>query len=83
MITGDKPLTAAHVAKDVEIVDRDALILELKEMDAVLNDNIVHLTREQVESNLRFAGFLVFHCPLKEDAVPWRRSKVWLTHHIG
>ena len=31
MITGDKPLTAAHVAKDVEIVDRDALILELKE----------------------------------------------------
>lgn len=31
MITGDNPLTAVHVARDVEIVDRDALILDLKE----------------------------------------------------
>jgi magnesium-transporting ATPase (P-type) len=31
MITGDNPLTALHVARDVEIVDRDALILDLKE----------------------------------------------------
>jgi manganese-transporting P-type ATPase len=31
MITGDNPLTALHVAKEVEIVDRDALILDLRE----------------------------------------------------
>lgn len=31
MITGDNPLTAVHVARDVEIVDREALILDLKE----------------------------------------------------
>jgi manganese-transporting P-type ATPase len=31
MITGDNPLTAVHVARQVEIVDRDALILDLKE----------------------------------------------------
>lgn len=31
MITGDNPLTAVHVAKDVEIIDREALILDLRE----------------------------------------------------
>ena len=45
------------------------LALGLKEMGAISNDRIVHLACEQVESNLRFAGFLVFHCPLKEDAM--------------
>ena len=34
MITGDNPLTAVHVAKDVEIVDRDALILDIRENPA-------------------------------------------------
>ena len=34
MITGDNPLTALHIARDVEIVDRDALILDLKENPA-------------------------------------------------
>ncbi|KAH9173807.1 endoplasmic reticulum Ca-transporting P-type ATPase [Lactarius sanguifluus] len=34
MITGDNPLTALHVARDVEIVDREALILDLKENPA-------------------------------------------------
>ena len=48
------------------------LVLRLKEMDGIIglsNDKITHLAREQMESKLRFAGFLVFHCPLKEDAV--------------
>jgi cation-transporting ATPase 13A1 len=31
MITGDNPLTAAHVAKQVEIVDREVLILDQRE----------------------------------------------------
>ena len=34
MITGDNPLTALHVAREVEIVDRDALILDLRENPA-------------------------------------------------
>jgi magnesium-transporting ATPase (P-type) len=34
MITGDNPLTALHVARDVEIVDREALILDVKENPA-------------------------------------------------
>lgn len=31
MITGDNPLTAVHVARQVEIIDRDALILDAPE----------------------------------------------------
>ncbi|KAH8694989.1 putative cation transporting ATPase [Talaromyces proteolyticus] len=33
MITGDNPLTAVHVARQVEIVDREALILDAPEND--------------------------------------------------
>ena len=53
MITGDNPLTAVHVAKDVEIVDRDALILDLKEnpkheadRDVILYTDFVSLDLE-------------------------------------
>lgn len=36
---------------------------------AHIHMQINHLRRDQVESDLTFAGFLVFHCPLKQDAV--------------
>ena len=34
MITGDNPLTAVHVAREVEIVDRDVLVLDVPEKAA-------------------------------------------------
>jgi manganese-transporting P-type ATPase len=40
MITGDNPLTAVHVAKQVEIVDRETLILDAPEHD-VSEENLV------------------------------------------
>lgn len=46
MITGDNPLTAAHVAKDVEIVDRDVMILDLKE-GATEEDDLVWKTVDE------------------------------------
>ncbi|KAH7929975.1 hypothetical protein BV22DRAFT_1191634 [Leucogyrophana mollusca] len=45
------------------------LALGAKEMDSMGIEKINKLPREEVESNLNFAGFLVFHCPLKADAV--------------
>ncbi|KIY47748.1 hypothetical protein FISHEDRAFT_65997 [Fistulina hepatica ATCC 64428] len=44
------------------------LALGMKEMESMGVDKINKLLREQVESQLHFAGFLIFHCPLKADA---------------
>ncbi|KAH9916115.1 ATPase [Epithele typhae] len=45
------------------------LALGFREMEPMPLDKIKKLHRDQVELGLTFAGFLVFHCPLKEDAV--------------
>ncbi|KAI0056131.1 endoplasmic reticulum Ca-transporting P-type ATPase [Artomyces pyxidatus] len=45
------------------------LALGMKEMDSISLDKINKLSRDQAESQLNFAGFLVFHSPLKPDAV--------------
>ncbi|KAI9136899.1 hypothetical protein BKA69DRAFT_1101510 [Paraphysoderma sedebokerense] len=45
------------------------LALGWKKMDGKMNAHKVNeLSRDQVESDLNFAGFLVFHCPLKADS---------------
>jgi hypothetical protein len=46
------------------------LALGFKKLTRLLTANEVReASRDSVESNLQFAGFLVFHCPLKEDSV--------------
>lgn len=47
MITGDNPLTAAHVAREVEIVDRDVLILDAPEHNVSGNNLVWHSVDER------------------------------------
>lgn len=43
------------------------LALAYKYIDTSLN--VVKVDRKSIESELKFAGFIVFHCPLKDDAI--------------
>lgn len=43
------------------------LALAYKYLDT--NVNVIKVKREDIESKLHFAGFIVFHCPLKDDAI--------------
>jgi manganese-transporting P-type ATPase len=43
---------------------------------------IKKLARHQVESQLKFAGFLVFHCPLKPDAIETLRMLADSSHRV-
>ncbi|GAA5979114.1 hypothetical protein JCM10908_002809 [Rhodotorula pacifica] len=45
------------------------LALGYKWVDGMNKQETTSIPRDQVESELIFAGFLVFHCPLKPDAV--------------
>ncbi|PCH41918.1 endoplasmic reticulum Ca-transporting P-type ATPase [Wolfiporia cocos MD-104 SS10] len=56
------------------------LALGFKEMDSMSQDRVQKLARDEVESDLTFAGFLVFHCPLKPDAVETLRMLVDSSH---
>jgi cation-transporting ATPase 13A1 len=53
MITGDNPLTAVHVAREVEIVDRDVLILDAPEHST--SDNEGNLEWRSVDEAVKIA----------------------------
>ena len=40
-------------------------------------------SRDEVECRLDFAGFLVFHCPLKPDAIETLKMLADSSHRVG
>ncbi|PHH56125.1 Manganese-transporting ATPase 13A1 [Ceratocystis fimbriata CBS 114723] len=66
---------------------RGSRVLALAYKQLSVNDEygsgkINDLKREQVECDLTFAGFLVLHCPLKEDALEAVRSLNESSHRV-
>lgn len=59
------------------------LALAYKFMGDLGYRQINDLSRESVESNLVFAGFLVFTCPLKPDAVATLKMLSDSSHRVG
>lgn len=56
------------------------LALGYKETESMSQDKINKFTRDAVESSLTFAGFLVFHCPLKPDAIETLKMLIDSSH---
>ena len=46
-------------------------------------EQVNHIVRDDVECKLEFAGFLVFHCPLKEDAVDVLKMLADSSHRVS
>ncbi|CAI5757681.1 unnamed protein product [Candida verbasci] len=62
----DAPENYEEIFKSFTRSGSRVLALAYKYLD---NVNVNKVKREDVESNLHFAGFIVFHCPLKDDAI--------------
>lgn len=63
----DAPANYQEVYKSFTRAGLRVLALAYKYIDPSVN--IAKCLREDIESDLHFAGFIVFHCPLKDDAL--------------
>lgn len=58
------------------------LCLGYKELGNLSHQELRDLTREQVESELRFVGFVIISCPLKPDSKSVIREIMNSSHHL-
>ena len=63
----DAPDSYEEIYKSFTRSGSRVLALGYKHLES--NVNVLKVNREDIESKLHFAGFIVFHCPLKDDAV--------------
>ena len=50
---------------------------------ALMSFQVNQVPRDTIECDLDFAGFLVFHCPLKPDAIETLRMLADSSHRVG
>ncbi|PVH17733.1 uncharacterized protein CXQ87_000627 [Candidozyma duobushaemuli] len=63
----DAPEQYEQIFKSFTRAGSRVLALGYKELDTSVN--VLKAKRADIESKLHFAGFIVFHCPLKPDAI--------------
>lgn len=63
----DAPENYEEIYKSFTKSGSRVLALAYKYLDTGIN--VTKISRNEVESKLHFAGFIVFHCPLKNDAI--------------
>lgn len=63
----DAPANYEECYKSFTRAGSRVLALAYKHLDTGVN--VVKVKRTDIESKLHFAGFIVFHCPLKDDAI--------------
>ena len=58
------------------------MCLGFKELGVLSHQQLRDLSREEIEKDLKFAGFVIISCPLKPDSKSVIKEIISSTHHI-
>lgn len=58
------------------------LALGRRNLGLISHAQVRNLTREDLEKNLEFVGFIIISCPLKPDSKPVMRELIAASHHV-